>query len=78
MKNYELVQITINTLGLNKIIIHAVVYYQSLSDSIVSNQKSVFTSKFYFFSANFLVSSVAFMLSSIRKLTVRQNNRIIP
>ena len=54
MVYYKLFKITMNTLGLAKVIIDVVMRYHSLPDSIVTNQKSLFTLKFllllyYFF-----------------------------
>ncbi len=46
MVYYEPVKVTIDAPALAKVIIKAVVWYRSLSDSIVSDQSSVFTSKF--------------------------------
>ena len=44
---YKPIKVTIDTLALTEIIIEVVVQYHSLPDSIVSNQSSVFTSKFW-------------------------------
>ncbi len=47
MVYYEWVKIIINTPGFAEVIIKAVVRHHDLLDSIVSNQSSVFTSKFW-------------------------------
>ena len=51
---YKLVKVTINVPGLTKVIIKVVVQYHGLSDSIVSDRGSVFTSKFWFSLCYFL------------------------
>lgn len=43
---YELVKITIDALGLAKVILNVIVWHHGLPDSIISDQGSVFTSKF--------------------------------
>ena len=48
MIQYKTVKVTINALGLVKIIIKAVVWHHDLSDSIMSDYGLVFTSKFWF------------------------------
>ena len=47
MVYYKLVKVTINTLGLLEVIIIVVVRHYSLPDSIVTNQRLLFTSKFW-------------------------------
>ena len=47
MVYYKLVKVTINTLGLAKIIINVVMRHYGLSNLIVNNQESLFTSKFW-------------------------------
>ena len=47
MVYYEPVKVIINTLGLAKIILDVVIRYHGLFNSIVSDQGSVFTSKFW-------------------------------
>ncbi len=47
MVHYEPVKVTIDALGLAEVIIEAVVRHHGLSDSIVSDRSSVFTSKFW-------------------------------
>ena len=52
MVYYKLVKITINALGLAKLIIDAVIQYLGLPDSIISDRRAIITSKFwlcYFF-----------------------------
>ena len=51
---YEPVKVTINALGLAKIIIDVVVRHHGLSDSIVTHQGSLFTSKFWSLLSYFL------------------------
>ena len=46
MVNYKPVKITFNVPGLAKVIIDVIVYHYKLSDSIVTNRGSLFTSKF--------------------------------
>lgn len=46
MLNYKLVKVIINIPGLSKVIIKAVIQYHDLSNSIISDYSSVFTSKF--------------------------------
>ena len=60
MVNYELIKVTINTLGLVEVIINDVVRDYDLPDLIVSNQGSVFISKFW--------SSVCYSLGIKRRL----------
>ena len=43
---YKPVKGIINTLGLTKIIINMIIRYYSLLDLIITNKKSLFTSKF--------------------------------
>ena len=52
--HYEPVKVTINTPGLAGVIIDVVVHHHDLLDSIVSNQDSVFTSKFWLLLCYFL------------------------
>lgn len=54
MVHYELVQTIINALGVAKVIIDVIVRHYGLRDSIVSNQSSIFISKFCFFLCYFL------------------------
>ncbi len=61
MVHYELVKVTIDTLGLAKVIIKAVVQHYGLPDSIVSNGGSVFTLKFW--------SSLCYFLRIKQKLS---------
>ena len=51
---YKLVKITINFIGLIKIIINMVVQYHSFFNSIISNQKTIFTFNFWFLLYYFL------------------------
>ena len=62
MVYYKPIKITINAQGLAEVIIDIVVYHHGLSNSIVTNRGSLFTSKFwssfcYFFSINRQLSS---------------------
>ncbi len=61
MVHYEPVKVTTDAPGLAEIIIDVVVRYHGLSDSIVSDRGSVFTSKFW--------SSLCYFLSIKRKLS---------
>ena len=54
MVNYKPVKITIDTPGLAKVIIDIVVWYYCLPDSIITDQGSLFTSKFWFLLCYFL------------------------
>ena len=47
MVYYKLVKISINALGLAKVIINVVVWHYSLPDSIVTNNDLLFTLKFW-------------------------------
>ena len=47
MVHYEPVKVTINASGLAEIIIDVVIWYHSLPDSIISDWKAIFTSKFW-------------------------------
>ena len=79
MVYYEPVKVTIDALGLAKVIIDVVVRHHGLPDSIVTNRGSLFTSKFW--------SSLCYFLGIKRRLftsfhpqtdrqTERQNNMI--
>ena len=61
MVNYESVKVTIDAPGLAEVIIDVVVRYHGLSDSIVSDRGSVFTSKFW--------SSLCYFLGIKRRLS---------
>ena len=61
MVHYEPVKVTIDAPGLAKVIIDMVVRHHDLSDSIVSNCSSVFTSKFWL--------SLCYFLDIKRKLS---------
>ncbi len=79
MIHYEPVKVTINTPGLAKVIIKAVVQHQSLPDLIVSDRDSVFISKFWSSLCYFLGIkqrlSTAFH-PQINSQTERQNSTI--
>ena len=62
MVHYEPVKVTIDAPGLAEIIIDVVVRYHGLSDSIVSDRGSVFTSKFW--------SSLCYFLGIKRRLSI--------
>ena len=47
MVHYKLVKVTINAPGLGKVILDVVVRHHNIPDFIVSDQGSVFTSKFW-------------------------------
>ena len=46
MVHYEPVKVTINIPGLMEVIINMVVHHHGLLDSIISDQKAIFISKF--------------------------------
>ena len=52
--HYEPVKVTINALGLAKVIFNIVVWHHSLLDLIVSNKGLLFTSKFWLLPCYFL------------------------
>ena len=54
MMHYEPIKVIIDTPGLAKVIIDVVVRYHCLSDSIISDRKAIFTSKFWFSLCYFL------------------------
>ena len=79
MVHYKLVKVTINTPDLAEIIIDVVVRYLGLPDSIVTDQASLFTSKFWLLLCYFL--SIKQKLSTtfypqIDGQTKRQNSTI--
>ena len=59
---YKPVKITINAPGLVEVIIDVVVWYYGLFDSIITDQGSLFTSKFWF--------SLCFFLGIKKKLSI--------
>ena len=61
MVYYEPIKVTIDVPGLAKVIINIIVRYHNLSDLIVTDQKSLFTSKFW--------SSLCYFLSIKRRLS---------
>ena len=61
MVYYKLVKVTINALGLAEVIIDMVVQNHGLSNSIISDQRAIFTSKF--------LSSLCYFLGFKRKLS---------
>ncbi len=77
MVYYKLVKVTINASALAEIIIQAVVQYYSLLDLIVTDQSSVFISKFwsllcYFFGIKQKLSTDFYLQTDSQ--TKRQNN----
>ena len=79
MIHYKPVKITINALGLAKIIIDVVMHYHSLLDSIITNQGTLFTSKFwlslcYFFGIKRQLSTTCHPQTDSQ--TKRQNSTI--
>ncbi len=46
MVYYELIKVTIDTLGLAEVIINMIVHYHGVPESIVTDQSSLFISKF--------------------------------
>ena len=62
MVHYELVKITIVTPGLAKVIIDIVVRHHGLPDSILTNESSLFISKFW--------SSLCYFLSIKQQLSI--------
>lgn len=77
MVYYEPVKIIINALGLAKVIINAVIHHPSFSNSIISDQKVVFNSKFWSLLCYFLCIKrrlfIAFYLQTNGQ-TKRQNS----
>ena len=61
MVHYQLVQVTINALGLAEVILDIIVWHHGFLNSIVSNRGSVFTSKFW--------SSLCYFLGIKRQLS---------
>ena len=61
MIHYKLVKVTIDALGLAKVIIDVVVWHYGLPDSIVTDRSSLFTSKFW--------SSLCYFLEVKRRLS---------
>ena len=59
--HYELVQVTIDASGLAKVIIDVVVRHHGLPDSIISESRAIFTSKFW--------SSLYYFLGIKRRLS---------
>ena len=47
MVHYEPVKVTIDAAGLAEVIINMVVWHHSLPDSIISDRRAIFTSKFW-------------------------------
>ena len=62
MVYYKLVKVTIDTSGLAEVIIVMIVKYYSLPDSIVTNRRLLFTSKFW--------SLLCYLLSIKQKLSI--------
>ena len=62
MVHYEPVRVTIDALGLAEVILDVVVWHHSLSDSIVTDKGSFFTSKFQ--------SSLCYFFGIKRKLLI--------
>ena len=52
--HYELVKVTINAPGLAEVIIDVVVWYHGLPNSIISDRRAIFMSKFWFSLCYFL------------------------
>ena len=76
---YESIKISINALNLAKVIINIVIRYHGLPDSIITNQGSLFKSKFWSLLCYFLKIKrkhfIAFYLQ-INGQTKRQNNTL--
>ena len=62
MVYYELVKITIDALGLTKVILQVVVRYHGLLDSIITEQGLLFNLKFW--------SSLCYFLGIKRRLSI--------
>ena len=62
MVYYELVKVTINTLGLAKVVIDVVIRHYGLLDSIISDWGAIFTFKFW--------SSLCYFLGIKRRLSI--------
>ncbi len=75
---YETVMVTINALGLAEVIIEAVVWHHGLSDSIVSDRGSVFTSKFWSSLCYFLGIKQKLSTAFTRRLIARRKGRTAP
>ena len=79
MVYYELVKVTINALGLAKVILDMVVWHHGFSDLIISNKGSLFTLKFWlplcYFSGIKQKLLTAFY-PQINSYTKRQNSTI--
>ena len=54
MVHYKLVKITINAPSLGEVIINVMVKHHSLFNSMITDQESLFTSKFWFLLCYFL------------------------
>ena len=79
MVHYKPVKVIINAPGLAEIIINIVVRHHGLSDSIVTNRRSLFTSKFWSLLCYFLgIKRRLFITFHPQKngQTERQNNTI--
>ena len=62
MVHYELVKVTINALDLIKVIINMVVRHHKVLESIITNQDSLFISKFW--------SLLCYLLEIKKKLSI--------
>ena len=54
MVHYKPVKVTIDALGPAKVILDVLIQHHSLLDSIISDQRAIFTSKFWLLLCNFL------------------------
>ena len=77
MVHYKLIKITINALGLAKIIIDMVVRHYGLSDSIALIKAFFSSQNFVHYFATSLALSVSFLLPFICKLMVKFKGRTV-
>ena len=74
--HYKLINVNINVPGLAKLIIDVVVQHHDLSDSIINDQKVIFTFKLWSLLCYFLASSDVSSPHFTLRQTGRQNNKI--
>ena len=74
---YKLVKVTINILGLGKVIINIIVRYHDISDFILAIRVQFLLRNFGYLNTIFLVLSTSFSPLAIYKLRVRLSIRIV-